>query len=74
VPTVSRPNEEKNAGWTGETGRVNTLTEKYIDKYGLKPEDTIVYACGNPQMIEDVKDRLGNAGYQVEEERFWKDD
>ena len=74
VPTVSRPNEEKNAGWTGETGRVNSLTEKYIDKYGLKPEDTIVYACGNPQMIEDVKDRLGNAGYQVEEERFWKDD
>jgi len=25
-------------------------------------------------MIEDVKDRLGGAGYQVEEERFWKDD
>jgi ferredoxin--NADP+ reductase len=74
VPTVSRPNDERNASWKGETGRVNTLTEKYLDMYGLKPEDTIVYACGHPQMIEDVKDRLTSTDYRVEEERFWKED
>jgi ferredoxin--NADP+ reductase len=74
VPTISRPDDPNNAGWTGETGRVNTLTEKYIDKYGLKPEDTIIYACGHPQMIEDVKLRGTKAGYRVEEERFWKED
>ena len=74
VPTVSRPTEEKNAGWKGETGRVNTLTEKYIDKYGLKPEDTIVYACGNPQMIEDVGARMEGTDYNFVEERFWKEE
>lgn len=74
VPTISRPKEERNSSWTGETGRVNSLTEKYIDQYGLSPEDTIVYACGHPQMIEDVKHRLDGTGFQVEEERFWKED
>ena len=74
VPTVSRPTEEHNAGWTGETGRVNNIVEKYIDELGLSPEDTLVYACGHPEMIEDVKDKLKPQGYKVEEERFWKQD
>ena len=74
VPTVSRPDEEPNANWTGETGRVNTIVEAYAERAGLTPEDTIVYACGHPGMIEDVKDRMIPKGYQVEEERFWKDD
>ena len=74
VPTVSRPDEEPNTRWTGETGRVNTIVEAYAEREGLTPEDTIVYACGHPGMIEDVKDRMIPKGYQVEEERFWKDD
>ena len=74
VPTISRPDDEQNSSWTGQTGRVNTLTEKYLDKYGLTPDDTIVYACGYPQMIEDVKHRLEGTGFRVEEERFWKED
>ena len=74
VPTVSRPTEEHNAGWAGETGRVNNIVEKYIDQLGLSPEDTLVYACGHPDMIEDVKDKLKPQGYKVEEERFWKQD
>ena len=74
VETISRPDDEKNASWTGETGRVNMLTEKDIDRYGLSPDDTIVYACGHPQMIEDVKRRLDGTGFRVEEERFWKED
>ena len=63
-----------NAGWTGETGRVNNIVEKYIDQFGLSPEDTLVYACGHPDMIEDVKDKLKPRGYKIEEERFWKQD
>ena len=42
--------------------------------FGLDPADTCVYACGHPQMIEDVKVRGENAGFHVEEERFWKED
>jgi ferredoxin-NADP reductase len=74
VPTVSRPDEERNKGWEGETGRVNTIVEKYIEVFGLRAEDTLVYACGHPSMIEDVKTRLIPGGYRVEEERFWKED
>ena len=74
VPTISRPDEEPNAGWNGETGRVNAIVEKYTSKWSLTPEDTIIYACGHPGMIEDVKDRMMPKGYEVKEERFWKED
>jgi len=72
VPSVSRPTEERNAGWTGEVGRVNEIVESQLERYELTPSDTLVYACGHPGMIEDVKDRLVPRGYKVEEERFWK--
>ena len=58
VPTISRPDEEPNSGWNGETGRVNAIVEEYAEKWDLTPQDTIVYACGHPGMIEDVKDRM----------------
>lgn len=74
VPTVSRQAEEHNKGWTGETGRVNNIVQKYIDQFSLTPEDTLVYACGHPGMIEDVKEKLVPQGFKVEEERFWKQD
>ena len=74
VPTVSRPGEARNRGWESETGRVNTVVEKYIEKLGLSPSDTLVYACGHPGMIEDVKERLLPKGFRVDEERFWKED
>ena len=74
IPTVSRPDEARNAEWTGETGRVNLIVERYAQKFGLAPEDTLIYACGHPGMIEDVKARMKLKGFQVEEERFWKQD
>ena len=73
VPTVSRPSEERNQGWAGEAGRVNLVVERYIGEFGLSPEDTLIYACGHPGMIEDVKERMGPKGFQVKEERFWKE-
>ena len=74
VPTISRPDEAPNADWNGETGRVNAIVEKYAAKWNLTAEDTTVYACGHPGMIEDVKDRMIPQGFDVKEERFWKDD
>ena len=73
TPTVSRPNDERNAGWTGATGRVNTLVEDYLRDNNIDPETSIVYACGHPGMIEDVKERMARTGYRFKEERFWKD-
>ena len=72
VPTVSRPKEEKNADWQGKKGRVNEIVESYAENLGLSPETTMVYACGHPGMIEDVKDRMAPKGFKVKEERFWK--
>ena len=72
VPTISRPEEEKNTGWNGATGRVNLIVEEYVGRYKLDPNSTLVYACGHPGMIEDVNSRLTPRGYRVKEERYWK--
>ena len=74
VPTISRPGEEKNASWTGETGRVNTVVGKYVGEFDLEPENTLIYACGHPGMIEDVKIHATETGFDFQEERFWKED
>lgn len=73
APSVSRPGDARNAGWPGATGRINTLVEQYLASHGLTPDDTCVYACGHPAMIEDVRARVGGV-YTVEFERFWTDD
>ena len=74
ITTVSRPQADRNRGWNGPVGRVNTLIEEYIQRWSLPKEDTAVYLCGNPGMIEDVKSRLGGDGWRIYEERFWKED
>jgi ferredoxin--NADP+ reductase len=73
VATCSRPAEPRNARWRGETGRVNAIVERYVSEWAIAPSETCIYACGNPQMIEDVKARFAGTGFHVESERFWKD-
>lgn len=72
VATCSRPHEPRNAQWRGETGRVNTIVERYVREWALEPTETCIYVCGNPQMIEDVKARYASTGFHVESEGFWK--
>lgn len=74
IPTVSRPQAERNMGWNGATGRVNTLVEDYLAKWSLPKDDTLIYLCGNPGMIEDVTERLEAKDWHVDSERFWKED
>jgi len=71
--SVSRPEEDRNKTWSGYEGRVNNIIEERLSAWGLNPSETIVYACGHPGMIEDVKDRLEDTEYTFLEERFWKD-
>jgi ferredoxin--NADP+ reductase len=73
VPSVSRPGDARNVGWAGATGRINTLVEQHLATHTLAPDDTCIYACGHPAMIEDVRTRVGGV-YTVEFERFWNDD
>ena len=74
VPTVSRPKEAANSSWDGEIGRVNEIVGKYVEIFALDAENTLIYACGHPGMIEDVKEKWIPKGFKVEEERFWKED
>ncbi len=69
---MSRPNEERNAGWTGAKGRANAVAEEYLRQYNLPIDDTMIYACGHPGMIEDLKEKFVPKGWKFKEERFWK--
>jgi len=72
IPTVSRPWEDK--AWTGEMGRVDDLVRKYTDLWNLTPENSRVYLCGNPEMIENTKGIVKRRGWQnetIKEEAFF---
>ncbi len=72
VPTISRPNDPKNANWNGRTGRVNAVCEDLLKLFGITPASTLVYLCGNPGMIDDLEPRLAQFGYQTKLEKYWK--
>jgi ferredoxin--NADP+ reductase len=72
VGSVSRPSAERNAGWAGPTGRINLLIEQYLERWSVAKDDTLVYLCGNPGMIQDATARLSRGGWSVVSERFWR--
>jgi|SRR5579864_1205828 len=61
IPTISRPWEDKD--WKGETGRVDDVIRKYASIWNLAPENTKVYLCGHPGMIENVTGIARRAGW-----------
>ncbi len=74
VPTVSRPDDPSNAGWTGRTGRVETIVAPVMNEFGLDPADTIAYLCGNPDMILSAEQTLLDLGLPeeaVKKELYW---
>jgi ferredoxin--NADP+ reductase len=83
LPVVSRPDEEPVA-WTQATGYVQDLwTSGAVGKaWGLEPspENTHVFLCGNPDMVDNMVRRLQEQGYrehtrkepgQIHVERYW---
>ena len=62
IPTVSRPDDPANAGWTGRTGRVESIVAPVMEELGLRPDDTIAYLCGNPDMIISAERTLLDLG------------
>jgi len=72
IPTISRLWLE--SGGEGETGRCEDVVRKHLDALGFTAPDTTAYACGNPDMIENVKGVLKRAGFakeSVREEVYW---
>jgi ferredoxin-NADP reductase len=74
VPTVSRPQDRLNAGWTGRTGRVEAILGPVCDELGLTADNSIAYICGNPDMIVSAETTLLERGFpeeQVKKELYW---
>ena len=67
VATIDRPEQEP-IPWTGETGWVQNLWERGViaKSWGFEPtpENTDIFLCGNPNMIEDMLQRLVKKGFQ----------
>ena len=74
VPTISRPTDPSNAGWTGRTGRAESVVAPVFADLGLRPDDTIAYLCGNPDMILAAEETLLGLGLPesaVKKELYW---
>jgi ferredoxin-NADP reductase len=74
VPTISRPTDPRNAGWEGRAGRVEQVIDQVREELDLRPERTVVYICGNPEMILKVEERMMAAGFpefHVKKELYW---
>jgi ferredoxin--NADP+ reductase len=67
LPMVSRPAEELTP-WKGESGYVQDIWNRRVLeeswKIALSPENTHVFLCGNPVMIETMQDILEKDGYR----------
>jgi ferredoxin/flavodoxin---NADP+ reductase len=74
VPTVSRPDDPRNAGWPGRVGRAETVLASILDEHALTPDNAIAYICGNPDMILDAEALLLERGFpeaQIKKELYW---
>jgi len=73
IPTVSQENKPRNAGWQGETKRVNLRVEDFLARHNLVPDNaTMCYACGHGGMIADVRQRLEQKGWVVKYEEYFR--
>jgi ferredoxin-NADP reductase len=74
IPTVSRPGHPDNAGWTGRTGRVESIVGPVCEELGLSEANTVAYICGNPDMILSAEATLLERGFpeaSVKKELYW---
>jgi len=74
IPTISRPADPLNAGWSGRTGRVESIVAPVCAELGLTAENTIAYLCGNPDMILSADETLLRLGFpetSVKKELYW---
>jgi ferredoxin-NADP reductase len=56
------------------TGRVEAIVEGQLDVHELTPDNTTIYLCGNPDMIDAVEQAAAARGFppeQVRKELYW---
>lgn len=71
IPTCSRPGDPANKNWKGKVGRVNEIFSGILDDIeDANKENTIIYACGHPEMVTDISKKYSEK-YSFIEEKFW---
>ena len=71
---LARRPTRANAGWGGKVGRAEQVVEDVCREQGLDPEQTVVYICGNPEMILNAEQLLMDRGFpefHVKKELYW---
>jgi len=74
VPAVSRPHDLASAGWTGATGRIDSLLPGLLADAGAAAGATVAFVCGNPGMTDAVCDALRAYGLPdeaIRSEAYW---
>ena len=74
VPTISRPAAKGDDGWSGRTGRVESILADVCRELQLDPANTIAYLCGNPDMIAGSRETLCGLGFPADaivHENYW---
>jgi ferredoxin-NADP reductase len=74
VPTISRFSDPRNAGWSGRIGRAESVVRAVCQDLRLRPDQTVAYICGNPDMIVNAESVLLEAGFpesQIKKELYW---
>ncbi|HEX2755394.1 MAG TPA: FAD-binding oxidoreductase [Candidatus Limnocylindrales bacterium] len=74
VPTISRPADPANDGWTGRTGRAESVLDAVWTTAGLEASGTVAYLCGNPSMIAAAREILlgrALADDAIRSEHYW---
>jgi len=71
-PTITEPDKEP-AGWSGDTRFIEEIWKDpaFVEKikFKPKPEDTHVFLCGNPNMINSMKETLKGEGFKEHSRR-----
>jgi len=76
LPTISRPADPRNSGWSGATGRAEAVLADSWDALGLDHAGIVAYLCGNPGMVGAVQATLAMRGVapgDVRTESYWLD-
>ncbi len=71
IAAVTRPGQERNAGWTGRNGKIHELFEDFLRTSPPPLHETVVYACGHPGMVKEVAKLSRSLGYRFKEEKYF---
>jgi ferredoxin-NADP reductase len=70
LPSVSRPTDPRNRGFSGLTGRLPALAPALIRELQASSKRMQVYACGHPEMVQAIHVLGAERGLPVASEVF----